>query len=48
MSLIALRILVKYGSFTCDLTDYCQQKYGQDKVRRVVLSYKVESFRMII
>ena len=38
----------KYGTFTCDLTDYCQQKYGQDKVRRVVLSYKVVSFRMII
>lgn len=38
----------KYGTFTCDLTDYYQQKYGQDKVRRVVLSYKVVSFRMII
>lgn len=37
----------KYGTFTCDLTDYYQQKYGQDKVRRVVLSYKVVSFRMI-
>ena len=38
----------KYGTFTCDLTDYYQQKFGQDKVKRVVLSYKVESFRMII
>ena len=38
----------KYGTFTCDLTDYYQQKYGQDKVKRVVLSYKVVSFRMII
>lgn len=37
----------KYGTFTCDLTDYYQQKYGQDKVKRVVLSYKVRSFRMI-
>lgn len=38
----------KYGTFTCDLTDYYQQKFGQDKVKRVVLSYKVVSFRMII
>lgn len=38
----------KYGTFACDLTDYYQQKYGQDKVKRVVLSYKVVSFRMII
>ncbi len=37
----------KYGTFTCDLTDYYQQKYGQDKVKRVVLSYKVRTFRMI-
>lgn len=37
----------KYGTFTCDLTDYYQQKYGQDDVRRVVLSYKVRSFHMI-
>lgn len=37
----------KYGTFTCDLTDYYQQKYGQDKVKKVVLSYKVRSFRMI-
>lgn len=38
---------MKYGTFTCDLTDYYQQQYGQDNVRRVILSYKVRSFRMI-
>ena len=37
----------KYGTFTCDLTDYYQQKYGQDNVKQVVISYKVQSFRMI-
>lgn len=37
----------KYGTFTCDLTDYYQQKYGLDNVKQVVLSYKVRSFRMI-
>lgn len=40
--------VTKFGAFTCDLTDYYQQKYGQDKVKKVILSYEVRSFRMAI
>lgn len=39
---------VKFGTFTCDLTDYYQQKYGEDKVKKVELFYKVQSYYVIM
>lgn len=38
----------KFGTFTCDLTDYYQQKYGEGKVKKVELVYKVKSYYIIM